>query len=129
MREPSINNVQFLFTDILSQNDHIPVILDLTRCCIYYYLFNQCLSPLTLWVRTPLRRGVLDETLCDKVCQWLAPGPCFSTGFRFLLPIKLTATMQLKYCWKWCLTPWPCTPRLSGVRTHNVSGERHWLNR
>ena len=35
------------------------------NCC------NQCLSPLTLWVRTPLRRGVLD-TLCDKVCQWLA---------------------------------------------------------
>ena len=30
MRELSINNVQFLFTDILSQNDHIPVILDLT---------------------------------------------------------------------------------------------------
>jgi hypothetical protein len=30
MREPSINNVQFLFTGILIQNDHIPVILDLT---------------------------------------------------------------------------------------------------
>ena len=25
---------------------------------IYNYLFNQCLSPLTLWVWTPLRRGV-----------------------------------------------------------------------
>ena len=48
---------------------------------IYNYLCNQCLSPLTLWVRIPLRRGVLDTTLCDKVCQWLAVGRWFSTGF------------------------------------------------
>jgi len=39
---------------------------------IYNYLCNQCLSPLKLWVRTPFARGILDETLCDKVCQWLA---------------------------------------------------------
>ena len=39
---------------------------------IYNYLCNQCLLPLTLWVRIPLRRGVLDTTLCDEVCQWLA---------------------------------------------------------
>ena len=32
-----------------------------------------------LWVRTPLRRGVLD-TSCDKVCQWLATGRWFFTG-------------------------------------------------
>ena len=37
---------------------------------IYNYPCNQCLSPLTLWVWTPLRRGVLDTTLCDQVCQW-----------------------------------------------------------
>ena len=36
---------------------------------IYNYLCNQCLSPLTLWVRIPLRRGMLEITLCDKVCQ------------------------------------------------------------
>ena len=41
---------------------------------IYNYLCNQCLSPLTLRVRTPLRRGILDTTLCDKVCQWLVIG-------------------------------------------------------
>jgi hypothetical protein len=38
-------------------------------CCfsiIYNYLCNQCLSP--------LMRGVLDTTLCDKVCQWLVTG-------------------------------------------------------
>ena len=44
---------------------------------IYNYL---CLSPLMLWVRIPLRWGVLDTTLCDKVCQWLAIGRWFSSG-------------------------------------------------
>ena len=47
---------------------------------IYNYLCNQCLSPLTLWVRILLRRGVLDTTLCDKVCQWLTSGRWFSLG-------------------------------------------------
>jgi hypothetical protein len=47
---------------------------------IYNYLCNQCLSPLTLWVRTLLRRGVLDTTLCDKVRQWLAISWWFSLG-------------------------------------------------
>jgi len=37
---------------------------------IYNYLCNQCLSSLTLRARIPLRRGVFDTTLCDKVCQW-----------------------------------------------------------
>jgi hypothetical protein len=38
---------------------------------IYNNLCNQCLSPLKLWVWIPLRRGVLDTALYDKVCQWL----------------------------------------------------------
>jgi hypothetical protein len=46
----------------------------------YLYLYKQCLSPLTLWVRIPHRRGVLYATLCDKVCQWLAAGRRFSHG-------------------------------------------------
>jgi len=42
--------------------------------------------------------GVLNTTLCDKVCQLLAA----DSGFlRFPLPIKLTAIIKLKYCWKW----------------------------
>ena len=45
---------------------------------IYNYLWNQCLSPLKLWVRIPPSRGVLDTTLCDKVGQWLAAGRLFS---------------------------------------------------
>ena len=45
---------------------------------IYNYLCNLCLSPLKLWVRTLLRRSVLDTTLCDTVCQWLAEGRWYS---------------------------------------------------
>jgi hypothetical protein len=44
------------------------------------FLCNHCLSLLTLWVRIPLRWGVLDTTLCDKVVQWLAAGQWFSPG-------------------------------------------------
>ena len=47
---------------------------------IYNYLFNQCLSLLTLWVLILFMRGVLDTTLCDKVCQWLTAGQWFSPG-------------------------------------------------
>jgi hypothetical protein len=39
-----------------------------------------------LWVRIPLRRGVLDPTLCDKVCQWLATGRWSSPG----IPVSST---------------------------------------
>ena len=47
---------------------------------IYNYLCNQCLSPLMLWLWIPLKRDVLDATLCDKVCQWFAAGRWFSWG-------------------------------------------------
>ena len=45
---------------------------------IYNYLFNQCLSPLMLWVWNLIR--VRCTTLCDKVCEWLAKGRWFSLG-------------------------------------------------
>jgi hypothetical protein len=45
---------------------------------IYNYLFNQCLLPLKLWVRTRTWRGVLDTTLCNKVCNCVATGLWFS---------------------------------------------------
>ena len=47
---------------------------------IYNYLCNQCLSPLTLWVRIQLKRGVFETTLCDNACQWLVAGRWFSPG-------------------------------------------------
>jgi hypothetical protein len=31
-------------------------------------------------IQIPLRRGVVDNTLCHKVCQWLAAGRWFSLG-------------------------------------------------
>ena len=46
--------------------------------CVYTLLCQH--SPLTLWVRIPFRRGVLDTTLWYKDCQWLAVGRWFSPG-------------------------------------------------
>jgi hypothetical protein len=40
----------------------------------YNYLWNQCLSSLTLWVRIPPRRDVLFTRLCDEICQWFSLG-------------------------------------------------------
>ena len=51
-----------------------------SRMIVYNYLCNQCISPLTLLVRIPLRRGVLHTTLYDKVCQWFPAGRWFSPG-------------------------------------------------
>jgi hypothetical protein len=45
---------------------------------IYNYLCNRCLSPLVLWVRIQLRRGVLGTSLCDQFCHLLAAGWWFS---------------------------------------------------
>ena len=65
---------------------------------IYNYLSNQFPSPLTLWLRIPLRRSVLDTTLSDQVCQWLVAGLWFSPGN----PVSSTnRTDDLKYWWKW----------------------------
>ena len=36
----------------------------------------------------PLRRGVLDTTLCDKVCQWLTAGQWFSLGTPDYMMVK-----------------------------------------
>ena len=55
---------------------------------ISYYLCNQCLSLLKLWVRIPLRQGVFDATLCHKVCQYFVSG--FLWVLQFPPPIKLT---------------------------------------
>ena len=55
-----------------------------------YGMYNQCLllSPLRLWVWHPLRQGVLDTTLCDKVCQLLA------TGWWFILDTSVSSTKR-----------------------------------
>ena len=61
-----------------------------TTCAISAYHHWRCeFEPRSLW-------GVLDTTLCDKVCQWPAAGRSFSPSTP---PIKLTMTIYLKYCW------------------------------
>jgi hypothetical protein len=47
---------------------------------VWYYQCNHCLSPLYLWVRIPLKWGVLDTTIYEEVCRWLAAGWWFSPG-------------------------------------------------
>ena len=53
---------------------------------IYNYLCNQCLSPLKLWVWTPLKRVVLNTTLCGKVCKKFTTGRWFFPAF----PVSFT---------------------------------------
>ena len=68
---------QLLYLPLWSRRggrDHIVVGFTTTM-----YLCNQCLSPPKLWVRIQLRRGVLDTTLCDKVCQWFSPDTLVSS--------------------------------------------------
>jgi len=54
----------------------------------YRYLYNQCPSPLTLWVGIRLTGGVFDTTLCDKLktCQ------CHAAGQWFSLDIQIFST-------------------------------------
>jgi prolipoprotein diacylglyceryltransferase len=50
------------------------------RTLFGFIICNQCLSPLMLWVRIPPKLVLLNITLCDKVCQWLAADRWFSPG-------------------------------------------------
>jgi hypothetical protein len=66
----------------------------------FHYLCNQCLSPLSCEIEPHSWRGVLDTTLCDKVCQWLAAGRWFSLG----TPVSFTNKMVRHditeaFCW------------------------------
>ena len=58
---------------------HVNVIC---RPILKYVYQSTCVSnyALMLGVWIPLRRGVLDTALCDKVCQWLTAGQWFSPG-------------------------------------------------
>ena len=44
-------------------------------------------------------RGILDTTLCDKVCHWLATGRWFLRVLWFPPPIKLTVESGVKHHW------------------------------
>ena len=55
---------------------------------LYHYIFtcgntisdNPAAASLPTFTYMPLRLGVLDIALCNKVCQWLAAGSWFSSG-------------------------------------------------
>jgi hypothetical protein len=74
---------------------------------IYNYLCNQCLSPPTLCVQVLFRWGVLDTTLCNQVCQWLAAGQGFS-------PSTLVSSAKKKQTprYNWNIVE-------SGIKHHN----------
>jgi hypothetical protein len=50
------------------------------RMVVGNYLYNQCISPLTLWVRIPLRLGKPIQHYVIQVCECLAAGLWFSLG-------------------------------------------------
>ena len=50
---------------------------------------GSCWSPLTLWVRIPLVRGVLNTTLCDKVFQWQVVSSTYKTDHHDITEILL----------------------------------------
>ena len=83
------------------------------RSWIYIYLCNKFLSPLTLWVRITIIRGVLNTTFCDNVCVWLGTGRWFSPVsptnkadrhdiaamfFKHHNPITLNSESRQEYC-------------------------------
>jgi len=82
------------------------------RVVIVWYLDLQLpiqsvpITWLKLWVRIPLRWGVLDTTLCDRICQWLSTGRWFSPGTMFSSTNKTDrhdiTEIHFLYCWKWC---------------------------
>jgi hypothetical protein len=61
---------------------HFEIILNIWNMEICYAV-NKILHCYTimLWVRIPLMWGVLDTTLCDKVCQRLAAGRLVFSGY------------------------------------------------
>ena len=77
-----------------------PNVYEIVLIYWYNYLWNQCLSPLCWEFESRPWRGVLDK-LCDKVYQWLSTDRFFPPGTAVSSTDKLTATIELKYCWKW----------------------------
>jgi hypothetical protein len=70
---------------------------------IYYYLCNQYLSPLTLRVQTRSCEVYSIQPYVIKVVSDLRQVSGFLRVHRFPPQIKFTATILLKYCWKWRL--------------------------
>jgi hypothetical protein len=94
---------------------------------IYNYLCNQFLSPLKLWVWIPLVRGVLDTTLCDKVCQWLSAGGWFSPGTLVFSTNETDRHDIAEILLKMALTTMTITPSLVVVSWNACNIDTFWL--
>ena len=62
---------------------------------IYNYLCNRAYHHLSCEFEPHSWRGLLDKTLCDKVCQWLATGLWISLGTP-ISATKVVAEILLK---------------------------------
>ena len=90
---------------------------------IYNYICNRCLSPLKLYDESSSWRGVLDTTLCDKVCQWLV-----TLRSRFYLTNKTDGHDIIAIlCWKWRITTL-LTNCIHYLSRHNLSLNLAFIN-
>ena len=80
---------------------------------IYNNLCNQYLSPLMLWVRIPLRRGVLNTTLCTPV-SFDNKTDCHDITGILLKMLLNTIKQTTLILYAIFLTP-ACTPKLSTI--------------
>jgi hypothetical protein len=83
---------------------------------IYNYLWNQCLSTLTLWVQILFKRGVLDTILCDFLDQenW-PPGYNWNiveSGVKHHNPNSVLKCLRNRY--KFCSFAYCTTQVLNG---------------
>jgi hypothetical protein len=74
----------------MSYYDYKPYLSTRYTCTISAYHHKSCeFEPCSL-------RGVLDKTLCDKICQWLAAGRWFSPG------TPVSSTNKTDHCMRIC---------------------------
>ena len=91
-----------LYCIVLHCTSLFSIALFLNYIVLHCFVFNYCEFESRSW------RVALYTTLCEIICQWLAIiSRWFSPVTPILPPIKLTATIQLNYCWKWRQTPKP----------------------